>query len=95
MNQGEGRVKSVVPITGRGIIKYLPHEFLPEEMGKPKPKYVLKHKDAITLYIGKIIKLGGYAAHFECSAAVERWDGEIVLINPLASMVEGVVELTT
>ena len=93
MEAGEGLVKSIVPLTGRGKVKYLLYEDLPEGGETPRARWILEHPKAVVLHIGRWIKLGGWMAHFEAYAAVERYDGEIVLVNPEASLTPGVEEL--
>ena len=95
LKEGEGKVKSVVPITGRGVVKYLQKEYFPNGNGdKPTVEYILEHENSITLYIGKIIPTGGYAAHFEAFTAIEKWDGDVILVNPTGHVKPDVVKVS-
>jgi len=93
MEKGQDFVKSVVPITARGRVKYLKYEDIPDSIGKLTPQYILEHEKSVTLYIGKTIELGGYVAYFEAYTVIERYDGEIILINSMAEVKPGIVEI--
>lgn len=96
LKEGEGKVKSVVPITGRGIVKYLQKEFFSQNNGngdKPTVEDILAHEKSITLHIGKTIPVGGYAAHFEAFSAIEKWDGDVIMVNPTGHVKPDVVEI--
>ncbi len=94
LTEGEGKVKSVVPITGRGVVMYLEKEYVHQDNGnKPSVDYIMKHEKSIALHIGKTIHVGGYAAHFEAFTAIEKWDGDVILVNPTGHVKPDVVEV--
>ncbi|MBC8205282.1 MAG: hypothetical protein H8E87_07210 [FCB group bacterium] len=92
MEKGQGKLISFVPITGKGSIRYLPLSYAGDSE-RANFNSVWNSFHTSTLYIGKIIDLGGYAAYHDAHGAVERWDGKIIMINPSGKIGGGVIKL--
>ena len=91
---GGGKIISLVPLTAKGIAKYLKYENLRQETGvSPSFNIIFKHDTAEILHLGKTINLGGYIAYHQVSLALRKWSGEIVMINGMASLNDGIFEI--
>ena len=93
LNQGEGLVKSFVPLTAMGRVKYLPAEFIPQGAVKPAFDYIMEHEKVVALHPGRKIPLGGWAAYRNASFSIQRPDGSIILVNGEGKLGEGVTEI--
>ncbi|NQS98402.1 MAG: hypothetical protein HQ591_08110, partial [candidate division Zixibacteria bacterium] len=90
----QAKIISLVPLTGKGMVKYLRYEYIHPAIGKsPTFKKVYNHHRAEILHLGKVIELGGFIAYHHAYIAVKRWDGELVLVNGMASLDDGIMEL--
>ena len=92
LNQGECRVISLVPLTGKGKAVYLEADYA-AGLSKPSFSAVWNHPQAIILHLGKKIETGGVLAYHHAYIALRRWDGELTLVNGMASLEDGVLKV--
>lgn len=90
--QGECRVISLVPLTGKGKAVYLSAENA-AALSKPSFSAVWNHPQAATMHMGRKIQTGGVLAYHHAYLALRRWDGELILINGMASLENGVLKI--
>ena len=91
MNKREAIVISFVPLTGKGKAVYLPPEFITEGTAYSFHQ-IWRHPQAEVLHLSKKICLGGLIAYHHIYFALKKADGEILLVNGMASLEDGVVK---
>ena len=91
LSAGEGKIISFVPLTGKGKAMYLDPGNI---TGKSHSfNAVWNNPDAEVMHMGKKIALGGYLAYHHAYLAVRKWDGDLILVNGMASLEDGVLKL--
>ena len=91
LSAGEGKIISFVPLTGKGKALYL----APGNIAGKTASFNTVWKDANSevMHIGRKIKLGGYLAYHHAYLVIRKGDGDLILVNGMASLDDGVMKL--
>ncbi|MBC8278452.1 MAG: hypothetical protein H8E46_09485 [FCB group bacterium] len=91
LSAGEGKVISFVPLTGKGKALYL----APGNTAGKTPSFnsVWNDDNSEVMHIGRKIELGGFLAWHHAYLAIRKGDGDLILVNGMASLEDGVLKL--
>lgn len=89
--EGAGKIISFVPLTGKGKALYL----APENVTGKVSAFNAVWNDARSevMHLGRKIPLGGYLAYHHIYLAIRKGDGDLILVNGMASLEDGVLKV--